>query len=364
MSTPKYVARFARVARAIPILALHPAGMRLSDLAEQQGASEAELRAEIKAYYVADPPHDLVGGHWEPVIEFVSDPAARPDDEEYPDVDTAAYVRLRDMRFGPNVGVKFLTVGELAVASRAGHDLLVREPENTVLEKALDALADTVLDGFDRGGPRWLGKTARTVRDAMRARRRVWIRYARAWHPGVVDRVIEPYQVIHTRRGWEVDAAVALDDEAGPNEAEGDEGSQRGEGTVGDEVGHSDRAVRTFLVSGIRELEVLDEAFDRPADVAELVRANRTLQPVEVVVPHGARWAVELYAESADVLTEDELSVRLRAQLLPPVGRRLGLLLLAAGPDAVVVHPEDLADAGRRLARELLDHHAADDERT
>lgn len=341
MSTPKYVERFARVARAIPILALHPTGVRLSDLATQLGTTEPVLREEIRAYYRADPPDDLVGAHREPLIEFIFDPGTEPDDE-YPDVETAAFVRLRDMRWGPDVGVKFLSIGELAVASRTGHALLAREPENTVLEEALDALANTVLDGFDRGGPRWLGETARTVRDAMRTQRRIRIRYARAWHPGVVERVIEPYQVIHTRRGWEVDGAVVPD--------------------VGSGTG--DLTVRTFLVSGIRELAVLDETFERPADIAEQVRANRTLQPVEVVVPHGARWAVELYAESADVLTEDERSVRLRAQLLPPVERRLGLLLLAAGCEAVVVHPEHLTDAGRHLARELLDHHAVDDERT
>lgn len=332
MNTPKYVERFARVARAIPVLALHPAGMRLSDLAQQLNTSESDLRAEIKAYYVADPPHDLVGGYWEPVIEFASDPSVRPEEEEYPDVDTAAFVRLRDMRFGPNVGVKFLTVGALAVASRTGHELLAREPENTVLEEALDAMTGTVLDGFDRGGPRWLGDMARQVRDAIRARHRIRIRYARAWRPGVVQRIVEPYQVTHTRRGWEVDGAVVTDD---PGSIE----------------------VRTFLVSGIRELDVLDETFERPADAAERIRANRRLQPVDVVVPHGARWAVDLYAESAEVLSEDEQSVRLRAQLLPPVERRLGLLLLAAGRDAVVVNPGELADAGRDVARELLEHH-------
>jgi predicted transcriptional regulator len=50
MTTPQYVTRFARVARAIPILALHPAGMRLSELAAQLGTTEDALREEIRAY--------------------------------------------------------------------------------------------------------------------------------------------------------------------------------------------------------------------------------------------------------------------------------------------------------------------------
>lgn len=328
MTTPQYVTRFARVARAIPVLALHPAGMRLADLATKLGTTEDELREEIRAYYQADVPPGLSGAYREPMIEFAAGPLPADDDDEL-DFGTAAYVRLRDLRTGVDVGAKFLSLGELTVVSRAGHDLLAEEPHNDVLESALKKLDDSVLDGFDRGGPRWLGDQARKMRQAARDRRRVRIGYARAWHPGVVERLIEPYQVLHTRRGWEVDAAVA--------------------GRAG--------VVRTYLVSGIRRLEVLAEKFSRPDDADERIAANRQLKAVEVVVPQGARWAVELYAESAQLLAEDEDSVKLRALLLQPVQRRLGLLLIAAGPDAFVVSPPELTDAARELARDLLDHH-------
>jgi hypothetical protein len=139
MTTPRYVTRFARVARAIPILALHPAGRRLSELARQLGTSATDLRAEIKAYCVADPPHDLVGAHWEPVIEFASGPGAEREEEDL-DFGTAAFVRLRDMRFGPNVGVKFLSIGELAVASHSGHAVLAREPAKRTRGSQLSAV--------------------------------------------------------------------------------------------------------------------------------------------------------------------------------------------------------------------------------
>ena len=336
MSAPKYVKRFARVARAIPILAVHPAGMRLTDLAAQLGTTERELREEIRAYYRADPPLDLVGGHREPLIEFASGPVGEPGepadaetDDEYPDLDEAAYVRLRDMRSGLDVGVKFLSLGELTVVSRTGHELLAREPDNTVLEAALEKLGNSILDGFDQGGPRWLGDRARSLREAVRRQYRVRIIYARAWLPGVAERVLEPYQVVHTRRGWEVDAGVV-----------GRPGS-----------------VRTYLVSGIREMEILEETFERPDDVAERIAANRRERAVDVVVPHSARWAVELYAESAELVSEDEASVKLRAHLLPPVEQRLGLMLMAAGTEAFVVEPTELEDAGRELARTLLEHH-------
>lgn len=336
MNAPRYVERFARVARAIPILAVHPAGMRLAELADRLGTTESELRDEIRAYYRADPPPDQRGAHREPLIEFATGLAHGTDDQAddvdaYPDPASAAYVRLRDLRSGPDVGVKFLSLGELTVVSRVGHDLLAGEPGNTVLETALERLESSVLDGFDRGGPRWLAEEARELRRAVRENRRVRIVYARAWLPGVVERTIEPYQVVHTRRGWEVDAAV-----------------------VGGDAG-----VRTYLVSGVRELDVLDEVFARPVDAGDRVDANRRVIPVDIVVPHAARWAVGLYAESAELLADDQTSVKLRAYLLEPVERRLGLLLLAAGADAFVVEPTELADAGRDLARTLLAHHKA-----
>jgi predicted DNA-binding transcriptional regulator YafY len=157
----------------------------------------------------------------------------------------------------------------------------------------------------------------------------VHIRYARKWTPGVVEHVIKPYRLVHTHRGWEVDAGVAGRDEYVP----------------------------TFLLSGIRELAVLDETFERPMDVDEQIERNRREVAVTFVVPQGARWAVERHAESAEVLEEDEESVRLRANVLRPVQHRVGLVLLDASPDAFVTEPADLRNAGRDLARELLAHH-------
>jgi proteasome accessory factor C len=64
---------------------------------------------------------------------------------------------------------------------------------------------------------------------------------------GVVEHVIKPYRFVNTHRGWEVDAGVVGRDEYVP----------------------------TFLLSGIRELAVLDETFERPADVNEASEVER-----------------------------------------------------------------------------------------
>ena len=57
------------------------------------------------------------------------------------------------------------------------------------------------------------------------------------------------------------------------------------------------------------------------------------------------------------VVDDDEESVKLRADLLPPVEQRLGLLLLCCGPDAFVMAPPALMAAGEAMARLLLEHH-------
>ena len=102
---------------------------------------------------------------------------------------------------------------------------------------------------------------------------------------------------------------------------------------------------------------MLDTTFEPPADLDARLAGNRAAETVELVVPQSARWAVERFAESVTVLDDDEESVSLRADLLPPVEPRLGLLLLCCGPDAFVMSPRSLSEAGEVTARQLLEHH-------
>ena len=66
---------------------------------------------------------------------------------------------------------------------------------------------------------------------------------------------------------------------------------------------------------------------------------------------------MEKYAEQVEVRQENPRTVRLCAYLLEPVRHRVGLILLDGGPSARVVSPLRLEDAGRELARTLLDHY-------
>ncbi|HEX6335749.1 MAG TPA: WYL domain-containing protein [Jiangellaceae bacterium] len=326
---PRHERRFALAARALAILADYPDGIPLADLAACLDTTGNELREEIRAYHAADVAVDHLGsGNHVPVIEFVAGPGAAPRRDDMSPGE-AAYVRLHQSRSPAGVGAWLVSFGQLAAVAAAGRRLLAQEPQNDVLTTTLEVVATSVLAGATPSGATWPELVARRIRRAGAERRRVKITYALPWKAGTVERIIEPYRVIRTRRGWEVDAAV-----------------------VGRES-----ALATFVTSSIRSLDELPERFRRPSDIDHRIERHRRAVPVELWVPHESRWAVDLHAESADVLDEDEDGLLIRALFTPPVGSRLGLVLLAAGPRANVTDPVHLRGAGRELARALLAHH-------
>ncbi len=327
-ATPLDLRRFALVARALTILADHPDGMRLAELADRLGVPGDQLRNEIAAYHVANVPVDrLVSGVRAPLIEFVGG-TGRAGADETPPAD-GVRVRIHDLRPPHAAGSMVASFAELADLVASGRRQLTKEPDDKVLESALHKVADSVLAGAAPAGSSWSARVAGRLRAAGAERRRVRISYAAPWRRGVVDRVIEPYRVIHTRRGWEIDAAI--------------------EGR--------DDAVVTFMAAGIRSFDLLPDRFRRPSDIAARIERHRRPVPVELVIPYEARWAVELHSESAEVIHGDETLLRLRVHVVAPVASRLGLMLIAAGPRAHVIAPAGLRNAGRDLARTLLTHH-------
>ena len=322
-----YAQRLAALPRALGILELHPQGLPLADLAAELGVEPADLREVFLAYYLAD----LVelDSFALPVVEFFSPGADDTDDDLAAET---SWVRVLTADPEHELGVDHLTAGQLAALYEAGVDLLALEPGNDVLRGAVEAF-ESALEPADKPlASQWGAGTAQVLHRAAEEHRRVRITYVRQWSPGASPRVVEPYRLVRTRRGWEVDAGPA--DEVTP--------------------------VRTYLVSGIVDYEVLEGTFIPPADLDALLAANRAAETVELVVPQSSRWAVERFAESVTVLADDEESVKLHADLLPPVASRLGLLLLCCGPDAFVMAPPTLLDAAETTARLLLDHHAPD----
>jgi proteasome accessory factor C len=322
MPPARYAQRVEHLARMFGILAHHPDGLALADLARELGADADELREDLVVFMNRDLPVELDWALVEGVgLEFVG-PQGEPTESRH-----ATRVRLTSAAPLAELGLAYLSADVLGPLVRAASDLLAVEPDNAVLAGALDRLTDTLMAGVDTTRP-YGGEVAADLRRAAQQRRRVRLEYWRAWRPGVSTRVVEPYRVVSTRRGFEVDA--------GPLDEHG--------------------ALRTFLVSGIRSWQVLDETFEPPVDVAARIAAARTTTPVRLVVPRELFWAVERFAERVSVSRADE-DLEVVADVLPPLADRVGLVLVVAGPDAFVVEPADLADAGAQTARRLLAHH-------
>ncbi|HWJ67549.1 MAG TPA: WYL domain-containing protein [Nocardioides sp.] len=329
MTQPKYAARIARLPEVFARLARHPEGLALAALAAEFDVPVAELREDLLAFYTAD-----LGGEWlltrPDVLEFLG-PDGRTEDPG-----TAGVVRLS--ADGPiDLGVEYVDAGELGLVYTAALALLDTEPDNVELGEAIDVLAETMFgerssdDAPAVPAARSWNRLLPELRRARDEQRRVRIVYSRAWDPGVSERDIEPYQLVQTRRGWEVDA--------GPPDADG--------------------RLRTFLLSNIRSADVLEDAFELPDDLGDRLVAQRATTTVKVVLPQGARWVADFYAERVTFVRDDTESVEVDLELLPPLERRVGRLLLAAGPEAFVVEPVELAHAGSVAAEELLLHHTS-----
>ena len=327
-SAPLYAQRIARLPRVFELLLAHRTGLPLTALADAVGATPETLREDLLAFYAADVTPDLLMGLSRPeVLEFLG-----PDGDEDVDPGQAEVVRIVDPGQAGELGVEYVDASELALVYTSAVSLLEIDPEDAELGAAVDVLAETMLGetAVSRpDGPEPEGRVLDTLSEGQRQSRRVEIVYSRAWEAGVRERSIEPYRLVKTRRGWEVDA--------GPVDDHGE--------------------VRTFLLSGIRQARLSDERFSPPEDLPFLLLENRATQVVRVELPHAARWAADMYAESVAVVDDSELTVVVEVHLLPPVRHRLGVLLLAAGRAARVLEPADLAPSGAELARTLLEHH-------
>ena len=323
MPTPKYVQRIARLPEVFEVLSAHPDGLSVADLAARLGTDTEELRTDLLAFYAADVSPVLLGLSRPDGIEFFG-----PDGEVDPA--EAEMVRLSDERPGEEIGVEHVDAGELALVYTAATALAEIEPDNADLEAAIEVLTDAVF-GEEKPAhrPATWHRPIEVLREAVPQHKRVRITYSRSWYSGVIDRVIDPYRLIQTRRGWEVDA--------GPADVRGN--------------------LRTYLVANIRTIELLDETYPEPENLDSLLAAQRATTRVRVRIPHAARWAADFHAETVTVVDNDEFTTTLDLELLPPVRDRLGLLLLAAGIDAQVLEPPAMITAGPELAARLLEHY-------
>lgn len=331
MATPSYVRRIARLLDVFDQLQAHPDGVAIALLAEECEIDPDELREDLLAYYTADP------GIWlgltrRRVLEWTGTDG---DGDEADEADPTSALMVRLVEEPQDLGVEYLDAGELALihaAASAALDIQARggDPD---LEAAINVIAETLMGGAaSLEESAWRPPRLGQLQQASVHRRKVRIRYSRQWETGVVERTIEPWRLVQTAvRGWEVDS--------GPVAANG--------------------KLRTYLVSNIREAEILDETFSVSDGNEALLAAQRATTKVRLHLPHRARWALDEYAENSVVVADTAGGFTVDVDLLEPVGWRVGLITLAAGPDTRVLRPAGLISEGPSLAQRLLTHHGS-----
>jgi proteasome accessory factor C len=307
------------------LLLNYPDGLSLQDLADQFGVSPEVMRQDLVTFM------DLESWGWlhqifrPPAVEFVG-----PEEGDSP----ATVVRVLHDAPATTLGVEYLSAGDLALIYTAGLALLDVDPDDQHLRDALGVIAETMYGepGTQPSPGEW-NRLLPLLQQAQAERRRVDIVYSRAWRVGVRDRVIEPLQLLQTNRGWEVDA--------GPPDQHGN--------------------LRTYLLSNIRDAELRDETFDPPAGLeSRLVRQRRTTT-VRMALAQESLWATDMYAEKVTVVSEDEDDFIADLELLPPLGERIALLMLASGEEARLLEPTHLMASASQTILELLAHHEASD---
>lgn len=323
MAGPKFLQRVARLPELFTVLAAYPDGLPVNELAARFDVAPDVLREDLFTYL------DLESWGWMhdifrlPAVEFVHASSVGSDTED------ATVVRLvGDSSSG--LGAEHLGAGDLALLYTAGTALLDTHPDDPHLAAALGVIAETMY-GEPTVAPRvgdW-NQLLDPLRRGMQERRRVEIVYSRAWSPGVSTRTVEPLRLVQTRRGWEVDAGPVA----------------------------QDGSLRTFLLSNVRSAVLLDEPFEPPEGAGRLLERQRSTSTVRMELAQEARWAADMYAEKVHVVEDGEEVFVADLDLLPPVGQRVGLLMLASGPTTRVLAPTSVLPTACGVIEELLHHH-------
>lgn len=298
--------------------------LSLLRLAGLLGSTPAEVRAQIEAFNDVEASGLLL----DPLFTITPD-GGWPEDLDEPDPEPADtdVVDFTSHAAGRDLGLAHQDAATLGPLLAAGDLLRTLEPDNLALASAVETLAATLLTGVT-GHAAYRARVAAAFQHAAHARRAMRITYSSVWTQKVSTRTIHPYRVVSTRRGYEVDAGP-LDDRGRP---------------------------RTFLLNGIRDYGLLEDAFTVPPAAAGAIEANRELTPVTGVAPHRCMWAVRHWAERVDQGPADTDDIQFTAWLLPPVPQRAALICLAAGPGVDLDDPV-LALATAQAATDLLAHH-------
>jgi proteasome accessory factor C len=305
VTSDRTASRLARILALIPYV-LAKDGAKVSDIVERFGYTEAELTRDLNTVFFCGLPGYTPGDLMEAYIDG---------DEVV--IDAADYF-ARAPRLTSMEALGLIAAGMAILGSGQG------SPE---LEKAVNKLTKSLLPDagaaidVDVSGD---SKNLAALKSAATERRVVRITYRSLTHEEETVRDIEPWALVTTLGNWYVQGHCRMVD-----------------------------AERVFRVDRIRQMQVLDEEFERPSSLTEPgigytpsdddIRARIRLSP-------GARWVLDYYP--VDVLKETKTGTEIR--FTSPDAEIPARLLLRIGPDARLVEGEEVRARLVAIAETLL----------
>ncbi|MDH2430648.1 WYL domain-containing protein [Sphaerisporangium sp. TRM90804] len=309
--------RLPRLLALVPYLMSHP-GAQVPEVAKLFGLTEKQLVDDLQLVWMCGlpghTPGDLIDVSWDggEILIDNAETIARPlrlgVDEA-----SALLVALRMLAELPEFGEGDVLARVIAKLERAAGEGAAAVSSQVAFE--LDAAPDATA----------------TVREALRARRRVSLRYYVPGRDEVTPREVDPTRLVmvdgrHYLEGW----------------------CYRADG------------MRLFRLDRVMEVEVLGVPADPPAEAEPIDVTGGVFRPSptdELVVleltPTG-RWVAEYYpCEEVTELGEGRLRVALRARDQGWIVR----LALRLGDSGRVVSPGSLAERVREVAAQALSHY-------
>lgn len=305
MTSDRTVTRISRILALIPYV-LDRSTVDVEDVMERFGYTRDQLTRDLNTIFVCGLPGYGPGDLMEAYM-----------DEEEVVIDAADFF-AKAPRLTPTEALGLLAAGMTVIGSgEASPELTsaVRKLTKAVMPEADTTLTVDVLDE---------SKNVGVLREAAANRNVVHIEYRSVAKEEMTERDIEPWTVFATLGRWYVLGHCRLVDDQ-----------------------------RTFRIDRIRQLDVLEETFDRPDNVPDpgvgYVPSEGDIACVIDLKP-AARWVLEYYP--VELVKDTEKVVRIK--FYSPDTEVPARLLLRLGTDARLIEGDEVRNRLIEMGKELV----------
>lgn len=308
MTSSRTVTRLSRILALIPYV-LDRQAVDIGEVIERFGYTQEDLTRDLNTIFVCGLPGYGPGDLMEAYV-----------DEDEVIIDAAEFF-AKAPRLTPSEALGLLAAGMTVIGSGEGSPALESAVEKLSQVVMPDADTSLTVDVLDQS--RHVG----VLRDAAADRKVVRMVYRSVGKEETTERDVEPWSVFTTLGRWYVLGHCRLVD-----------------------------GQRTFRVDRIKELNVLDEEFERPRSVPEpRVGYAPSKDDITCVIDlkPAARWVLEYYP--VEVVRESSRTLRIRFH--SPDAEVPARLLLRLGADGKLVEGPEVAARLAEIGQAVLDRH-------